>query len=86
MLESTNALLSTLIAVMRELRRCQKLLATGTLPDSEEEELGPFVDQLHEALADLSSTYSARQATHPCLISLDALNAKIASESSPSGA
>lgn len=86
MLESTNALLSTLIAVLRESRRCQHLLDGGSLPEAEEEELGPFVNQLHEALADLSSAYVARQSENPSLISLDALNVKIAAEASPSGA
>ena len=83
MLESTNALLSALIAVLRELKRCQQLLALGSLPDSEEEELGPFVEQLHEALADLSSAYRSRQAAHPSLISLETLNARIAAERLP---
>lgn len=86
MLESTNALLSTLIAVLRESRRCQHLLDGGALPEAEEEELGPFVNQLHEALADLSSAYVARQSENPNLISLEALNARIAAETSPSGA
>jgi uncharacterized protein YciI len=85
MLESTNALLATLIAVLRELKRSQQLLTSGSLPDKEEEELGPFVDQLHEALADLSSAYTARQSEHPSLISLDDLNAKIAAETLPGG-
>jgi hypothetical protein len=86
MLESTNALISTLIAVLRELNRCQNLLDAGTLPEADEEELGPFVDQLHEALADLSSAYAARQAENPSLLSLETLSAKIAAESQPSGA
>ena len=86
MLESTNALLSTLIAVLRESRRCEQLLDGGSLPEAEEEELGPSVNQLHEALADLSSAYVARQSENPSLISLEALNVKIAAEASPSGA
>ena len=56
------------------------------MPEAEEEELGPFVNQLHEALADLSSAYVARQSENPNLISLEALNARIAAETSPSGA
>lgn len=86
MLESTAALLSTLIAVLRESRRCQHLLDGGLLPEAEEEQLGPFVDQLHEALADLSSAYVARQSENPSLITLEALNVKIAAEASPNGA
>ena len=86
MLESTNALLSTLIAVLRESRRCQHMLDGGLLPEAEEEELGPFVDQLHEAIADLSSAYVARQSENPSLITLEALNARVAAEASPNGA
>lgn len=86
MLESTNALISTLIAVLRELNRCQHLLDAGTLPEAQEEELGPFVDQLHEALADLSSACSARQSENPSLLTVEALTAKIAAESASGGA
>ena len=86
MLESTNALLSTLIAVLRESRRCQHLLDGGSLAEAEEEELGPFVNQLHEALADLSSVYVTRQSENPSLITLEALNARIAAEASQRGA
>jgi hypothetical protein len=86
MFESTNALIAALIAVMRDLRRCERLLAGGLLPDSEEEEIGPLVDQLHEAIADLSDAYVTRQAEHPNLLSLEELTAKIAAEVSPHAA
>ena len=85
MLESTNALAAALIAVLRELKRTQLLLDGGSLPEAEEEELGPFVDQLHEALSDLSAAYESRRLDHPSLISLAALSARVAAEQLPSG-
>ena len=86
MLESTNALLAAVTAVFRELKRCQILLGSGLLPEAEEEEVGPYVDQLNEALSDLSTVYVARRSEHPNLISLDALRSRIAAEPQPSGA
>ena len=86
MLESTNALLAALIAVLRELKRCQLLLDSGSLPEAEEEEVGSFVDQLHEALSDLSTAYESRRSEYPNLISLAALRTRIAAEPPPSGA
>jgi hypothetical protein len=80
MLESTNALIAALIAVLRDLKRCSYLLESGSLSDAHEEELGPFVDQLHEALSDLSQAYEARRAEHPNLLPLPALLARIDSE------
>jgi len=75
MLESTNALIGALIAVMRELDRCEKKLAGGSLTEDEEEALGPFIDQLHEALADLSAVYEERRKEHGHLLDLEALKA-----------
>ncbi len=80
MLESTNALIGALIAVLRELRRCQDLIDGGTLPERAEEEMGPFIDQLHEALSDLSHTYESRRSTYPTLLTFDALAQRIANE------
>lgn len=83
MLESTNSLLAAMIAVLRELKRCQLLLDNGSLSDAEEEELGPFVDQLHEAFSDLSTAYELRRSEHQHLISVAALRARIAAEPTP---
>jgi hypothetical protein len=80
MLESTNALVGALTAVLRELRRSQLALESEALSLAEEEELGPFVDQLHEALADLSAAYEGRLPEHPKMIPLAELREKIASE------
>lgn len=80
MLESTNALIGTLVAVLRELRRCQALIADGTLPEAEEEEMGSFIDQLHEALSDLSQVYEARRAVHTSLLTFDELSQRINAE------
>ncbi|WLI89161.1 hypothetical protein Q4S45_21090 [Massilia sp. R2A-15] len=80
MLESTNALLAAITAVLREMKRCQLLLDSGSLGEAEEEELGPFVDQLHEAFADLSTVYESRRSEHSKLISLAALRARVAAE------
>lgn len=79
MLESTNALLATMIAVLRELKRCQLALDSSSLPEAEEEALGPFVDQLHEAFSDLSAVYESRS-EHQALISVASLRARIAAE------
>ena len=80
MLESTNALIGTLIAVLRELRRCQTLIDGGQLPEQMEEEMGPFIDQLHEALSDLSHTYESRRAAFPTLLTFNELAQRIATE------
>lgn len=81
MLESTNALIAALVATLRELRRSQLLLEGGGLSEAEEEELGPFVNQLHEALADLSEAYDGRRSEQPHLLSLEALRSRIEMES-----
>ncbi|AEG02523.1 hypothetical protein Metme_4172 [Methylomonas methanica MC09] len=73
MLESTNALIGALIAVLRELQRCRSLIDGGLLSEEAEEEMGPFIDQLHEALADLSESYESRRAAHPNLLTLEQL-------------
>lgn len=80
MLENTNALIGALIAVLRELRRCQARLDGGTLPEDAEEEMGPFVDQLHEALSDLSEVYEVRRVGHPQLLTFDQLAQRVAAE------
>ena len=80
MLESTNALIGTLIAVLRELRRCQTLIDGGQLPEQMEEEMGPFIDQLHEALSDLSQTYESRRVAFPTLLTFNELAQRIATE------
>jgi monothiol glutaredoxin len=72
-----------MIAILRELKRCQLLLEIGSLPEAEEEELGPFVDQLHEAFSDLSAVYESRRSEHQDLISPAALRARIAAEPTP---
>lgn len=73
MLESTNAL----IAALRELQRCQSLIDGGDLTEEAEEDMGPFIDQLHEALADLSKCYESRRADHPNLLSLEQLAQRV---------
>lgn len=60
---------------MRELDRCEREMKSGQLDDASEEALGPFIDQLHEALADLSDVYEARRSKHPQLLDLDAFRA-----------
>ena len=76
MFESTNAVIGALFALFRELHRCEQALQGGTLDEAAEEALGPLVDQMHEALADLSEVYNTRRATQPQLLDLDALRAR----------
>lgn len=80
MLENTNALIGTIIAVLRELRRCQALLDEGSLDEDAEEEMGDFVNQLHEALADLSAVYNLRLTPDSKLLTIDELVVRIANE------
>lgn len=77
MLESTNALIGALIAVPRELQRCQSLIDGGQLTEEEEEDMGPFIDQLHEALSDLSECYELRRTSHPNLLTLEQLEQRV---------
>lgn len=77
MLESTNALIGAQIAVLRELQRCRSLIDGGLLSEEAEEEMGPFIDQLHEALADLSECYESRRAAHPNLLTLEQLEQRV---------
>jgi len=80
MLESTNALMGALIAVLSESRRLERLIASGTLSQDIEERLTSRVEQMHAAYGDLSEEYERRVAGRPTLLSLDALKARIASE------
>ena len=80
MLESTNALIGALIAVMREIKRMEAALSDGTQPESDATDLEALGEQLHEAYADLAEVYEARQAMHPSLLSLEALQARINAE------
>ena len=77
MLESTNALVGALIAVMREVDRCDALIASQALPEDEEEELGDYMNQLQEALADMREAYEARSTEHPSLLQYDALRTHV---------
>jgi hypothetical protein len=80
MLESTNALLGALIAVMTEIDRCDKLVANQSLAETAEEELGDYLNQLQEALADLGEAYEARLADHPTLLPLHQLRERVRSQ------
>ncbi|WEN15107.1 hypothetical protein PY254_00020 [Rhodanobacter sp. AS-Z3] len=73
MLESTNALIGALAAVIREMKRCQNELDSGLLAEQAEEDLGVFAEQLHEAYADLAAEYEARLSLHAGLLDVDAL-------------
>jgi len=61
MLESTNALIGALIAVMRDSDRCQRLFAASTLAQQEEDKSTDYAEQLDEALSDLRDEYVTRQ-------------------------
>ena len=80
MLESTNALIGALIAVMREISRTEVALSEGARVVSDATDLETLGAQLHEAYADLAEAYEARRATHPSLLSLDDLRERISSE------
>lgn len=77
MLESTNALIGALIAVLRELNRNQSLVDGSLLTEEEVEGLEPYIDQLHEALSDLSECYESRRASHPNLLTLEQLRRRV---------
>ena len=81
MLKSTNALIGALIAVLSESSRLEKLIASGNLPDTEEERLMDRVEQMHAAYGDLSDEYERRLPENPGLLTLDALEARIEAES-----
>lgn len=66
---STNALIAILRAVTHEIDRAEALLAAG---DSSEE-MGLYVNDLHEALAGLSTVYSAHQQADDSLTPVDRL-------------
>ena len=85
MLESTNALIGALIAVMREIRRMEAALSDETRAESDEADLEALGEQLHEAYADLAEVYEARQAQHPSLLSLEALQARVNAEAASPG-
>jgi hypothetical protein len=80
MLESTNALMGALIAVMKEIDRCDTLIAKQELSETEEEELGDYLNQLQEALADLGAVYETRRLDHPALLPLPQFREHIKSE------
>jgi len=77
MLENTNALIGALTAVLSESSRLEKLIASGSLSDDDEERLMDRVEQMHLAFGDLSEEYERRLPAHPGLLSLDALKARI---------
>lgn len=68
MFESMNSLIGALIAVMREVDRCDALVAAGGLSVEEEDELGDYLNQLQEALSDMREAYEARLPEHPALL------------------
>ena len=80
MLESTNALIGALIAVMREVDRCDAIVAAESLPAEEEEELGDYMNQLQEALSDLREVYEARLPEHPTLLPYGELRQRVRSQ------
>jgi uncharacterized protein (DUF885 family) len=80
MLESTNALIGALIAVMREIKRMEAALSDEKRAESDAADLEALGEQLHEAYADLAEVYEARQAKHPSLLSLEALRERINAE------
>ena len=77
MLENTNALIGALTAVLSESTRLEKLIASGSLSEDDEERLMDRVEQMHLAYGDLSEEYEGRLPVHPGLLSLDALKARI---------
>jgi hypothetical protein len=82
MLESTNALVGALIALLSESRRLEGLIASGSLSQEDEERLIDRVEQMHLAYGDLSEEYERRLPDHPRLATLEALKARIEAESS----
>lgn len=80
MLESTNALIGGLIAVMREIRRMEVALSEGPRTKSDAANWEALGEQLHAAYAELAEAYEARQATIPSLLPLDALRGQISAE------
>jgi hypothetical protein len=77
MLENTNALIGALTALLSESSRLEKLIASGSLSDDDEERLMDRVEQMHLAFGDLSEEYERRLPAHPGLVSLDALKSRI---------
>jgi hypothetical protein len=77
MFESTNALIGALIAVMREVDRCDALVGAQTLPEEEEEDLGDYMNQLQEALSDMREAYEARLPEHPTMLPYAELRARV---------
>lgn len=80
MFANTNALVGALIAVISESARLEALIASGALPEDEEERLMDRVEQMHAAYDELAQEYERRLPDHPRLLSLDALKARITSE------
>jgi len=70
MLESTNALIGALAAVVREIDRSRRRLEDGLLDGNEEEALELLMEQLDEAFSDLAQEYENRLASHPYLLDL----------------
>jgi hypothetical protein len=79
MLEDTNALVGALIAVLSESKRLEALIAGGTLSQEDEDRMIDRAEQIQLAYGDLSEEYERRLPDHPRLLSLAALNARIAS-------
>jgi hypothetical protein len=57
---STNALLASLKALSATVRDAERRLGEEDIDDAEAEELGYFVNDLHEALHGLAAEYDAR--------------------------
>jgi hypothetical protein len=70
-----NVMIGALPAVVRELDRCEREMKSGQPDDASEEPLGPSIDQLHVALADLSDVYAARRSKHRQLLDPEAVRA-----------
>lgn len=83
MLESTNALIGALIAVMREIDRCDALITSQALSEEAEEELGEYLNQLQEALPDLREVYEVRLTEHPQLLPYLALRDYVKAQQFP---
>lgn len=77
MLENTNALIGALTAVVSESSRLEKLVASGSLSEPEQERMMDRAEQLDAAYGDLSEEYERRLSDHPALLSLEALRARI---------
>lgn len=71
---STNALIATLRALTHEVNRVESKLAEhDSISEDEAEELGEYVNDLHEALASAADIYKTRQEADGSLTDVDLL-------------